>query len=192
MDRAAPIGVGALHLGSSDGHESKIFEMISRYSKNGGAVNSGLEFVFDHTPISAIQDNSRCTHLKFRTSSGETINYPTDLVISCTGYISQHTDLAVNLPVLKVGWIARGSRGTLADSMIDSQGALRFVKSLQQSNELRDLDEYDTENNKKKLEDFWLYENAMSSLLGRPWSYPEVGNEDNFLTHQFLEKLTRY
>ena len=154
VERAEPIGIGALRLGTREGTTSKIFDMIETYTQNNSTNTTGLEFAFDHNPIQAIYDGGKCTHLVFKTSTGETLKYPTDLVISCTGYKNRQSDLVADVPIHKVGWIAHNCRGALADSMMDSQGALKFVKCLKTTADLNNLGELTSVDYKKKLANF--------------------------------------
>lgn len=190
--RAQRDGVRVLRYGSDEVPDSKNYELLKRFTDVAPRSHYGLEFAFDHTPVDSLYENRLCRTLHFRTSSGNVLEYDTDFIVSCAGYVSTFPSIKTNVPVHKIGWIARNCKGSLADSMIDSQGALKFVKNLQPSRNLRDLDDSKSRKLKKQLEDFWLYENAMSSLMRRPWSYPSAENTKNALTHQFLEKLTRY
>lgn len=195
LERASPyFNISASNLESNNDETSKTMILLDQYiNKPYDPAKNRLDFLFNHIFMDCKQEIDFCNQLCFKDVSSSMHSYlPVDFVISCTGYFNKSPPILTDLPLHTVGWAAHSCKGTLAESMIDSRRSFEFVCGLSGNSSLRKLEELDSSKCKISLNNYCLYENAMSCLLRRPWSYPGMGHSNNISTHQFLEKLTRY
>lgn len=165
-------------------------EILKPNHHNSGSL-SNLNFIFEREPIRALYDGELCTEVIFKNKiSAQLEHIKTDLVITCTGYRNRNLHLTTNVPTFKVGWIARNSKGTLADSALDANECLKkivgakIIGPREPFNKIPVLKEGISKSHLKKL---LFDEKVLSELTGKPLNIPESSLKVR--TNNLLQKL---
>jgi NADPH-dependent glutamate synthase beta subunit-like oxidoreductase len=154
LQRATPRIANAAEL-NSDGAVSEVFRSFADAGEQTTPIS--IHFHFNLTPVAFVGEG-RLKTVQFRTSSGETVDLPAQLAVTCIGYesvsccsaspengIFANEDGRIAERLYVVGWAKRGPSGTIPTNRVEAQQvARRIVAEAQVGNRagtpaLRDL-----------------------------------------------------